>query len=194
MKKNVAANQNDKTNLVLLGVGIAALLISSPWAIQTILWATSPTWNEPSNAMPLLMVFIIPIAILAFGGIALGLALAILSLIRTNRVGIPESPAHGEFKMIVTRRVVVYSALAICLAFLSQNILNAQLDSTFAGTALLLLVCVTCLAQFTLVGFACYFSAISRETGVYVATGLVLLPTALISFNQLVSALVPLVR
>ena len=193
MKKNYAANQNDKTNLVLLGVGIATLLISSPWAIQTILWATSPTWNEPGNAMPLLMVFIIPIAILAFGGIALGLAL-VLSLIRTNMVGIPESPAHGEFKMIVTRRVVVYSALAICLAFLSQNILNAQLDSTLAGTALLLLVCVTCLAQFTLVGFACYFSAISRETGVYVATGLVLLPTALISFNQLVSALVPLFR
>jgi len=61
-------------SVFLLVLGIVIISMSFPSAMQTIEWMNSPNWNQPGNAMPLLLIFIIPIAIVSWSGLIIGLS------------------------------------------------------------------------------------------------------------------------
>ena len=193
MNNKITKEQNSKFDLVFLGIGIAAMLTSEPGLLQTTLMATSPEWNKAGNAMPLLMVIILPLAMLALTGFAFGLALAILALIRTNKVSIPDSPSDSNRRRILVRKIIVYSALAVCLAFLTQNLLNNQFEFETRGLSLAAVALLFAATQLSFVGIAGYFAYLTKAVDVYLVSGLVLIPTALFSFNLLSSAIVSLI-
>ena len=72
--KDNSRNAQGYWSVFLLVLGIAITAISFPSAMQTIEWMNSPNWNQPGNAMPLLMIFIIPIAIVSWSGLIIGLS------------------------------------------------------------------------------------------------------------------------
>ena len=61
-------------SVLLLVLGVVIISMSFPSAMQTIEWMNSPNWNQPGNAMPLLLIFIIPIAIVSWSGLIIGLS------------------------------------------------------------------------------------------------------------------------
>ena len=74
MLRNKSKSVQGYLSVFLLVLGIVITSISFPSAMQTIEWMNSPNWNQPGNAMPLLMIFIIPIAIVSWSGLIIGLS------------------------------------------------------------------------------------------------------------------------
>jgi hypothetical protein len=74
MLRNKSRGAQGYLSVFLLVLGIVITAISFPSAMQTIEWMNSPNWNQPGNAMPLLMIFIIPIAIVSWSGLIIGLS------------------------------------------------------------------------------------------------------------------------
>jgi len=74
MLRNKSKSVQGYLSVFLLVLGIVITAISFPSAMQTIEWMNSPNWNQPGNAMPLLMIFIIPIAIVSWSGLIIGLS------------------------------------------------------------------------------------------------------------------------
>lgn len=74
MLRNKSRSAQGYWSVILLVLGVVITAISFPSAMQTIEWMNSPNWNQPGNAMPLLMIFIIPIAIVSWSGLIIGLS------------------------------------------------------------------------------------------------------------------------
>jgi len=74
MLRNKSKSVQGYLSVFLLVLGIVITAISFPSAMQTFEWMNSPNWNQPGNAMPLLMIFIIPIAIVSWSGLIIGLS------------------------------------------------------------------------------------------------------------------------
>jgi len=74
MLRNKSKSVQGYLSVFLLVLGIVITAISFPSAMQTIDLMNSPNWNQPGNAMPLLMIFIIPIAIVSWSGLIIGIS------------------------------------------------------------------------------------------------------------------------
>ena len=114
--KNVTKLQGLST-IYLVGLGVVLTSISLPWCAQTIEWIFSPNWNQPGNAMPLLMVFIIPIAIVCWSGLLFGLTALGLAIYKSLRTPIAESSTATERNKVLNQRVLVFLIISVALLY-----------------------------------------------------------------------------
>jgi len=74
MLRNKSRGAKGYLSVFLLVLGIVITAISFPWAMQTSELLNNPDLNEPGSAGSLLMIFIIPIAIVSWSGLIIGLS------------------------------------------------------------------------------------------------------------------------
>jgi len=162
------ANSNYPVVLVILG----AFLISTslPWAIQTFAWTFSDNWNKPGNAMPLLMVFIIPLAIISWTGLAFGITALVAGLYKALRVPIPESLSDLTRNKILNRNILIFLILTV-----------AVLYNLGIGTPPTIFVLLNLLELLTL-SFAAYFTYKTHDKTLYMAWGAAILLLLLLTF------------
>lgn len=114
--KNVTKLQG-LSSILLVSLGVVITSISLPWCAQTIQWIFSPNWNQPGNAMPLLMVFIIPIAIVCWSGLLFGLTALGLAIFNSFRTPIAESSTATERNKVLNQRVLVFLIISAALLY-----------------------------------------------------------------------------
>ena len=114
--KNVTKLQGLST-IYLVGLGVVLTSISLPWCAQTIEWIFSSNWNQPGNAMPLLMVFIIPTAIVCWSGLLFGLTALGLAIYKSLRTPIAESSTATERNKVLNQRVLVFLIISGALLY-----------------------------------------------------------------------------
>jgi len=168
MKLLKKANFNYPVVLVILGAFLTST--SLPWALQTLAWTFSDNWNKPGNAMPLLMVFIIPLAIVSWLGLAFGITALVAGLYKALRVPIPESLSDLTRNKILNRNILIFLILSATVLY---N-LNVEMPATT-------FVLLTLLELVTL-SFAAYFSYKTHDKTLYMAWGAAILLLLILTF------------
>lgn len=74
MLRNKSRNAQGYWSAFLLVLGVVITAMSFPSAMQTSELMNNPDLNEPGSARPLLMIFILPIAIVSWSGLIIGLS------------------------------------------------------------------------------------------------------------------------
>jgi len=168
MKLLKKANSNYPVVLVILG----AFLISAslPWALQTFAWTFSDNWNKPGNAMPLLMVFIIPLAIVSWTGLAFGITALVAGLYKALRVPIPESLSDLTRNKILNRNILIFLILSATVLY-----------NLGIGTPPTIFVLLNLLELVTL-SFAAYFTYKTHDKTLYMAWGAAILLLLILTF------------
>ena len=141
------------SSILLAGLGVVLTSISLPWCAQTIQWIFSPNWNQPGNAMPLLMVFIIPIAIVCWSGLLFGLMALGLAIFKSLRTPIAESSTTTERNKVLNQRVLVFLIISAALLY---NL------GSFTGLPLAVLIVALELATLSVAGTFAYKSGDRR--------------------------------
>jgi len=162
------ANSNYPVVLVILGAFLTSA--SLPWAIQTFAWTFSDNWNKPGNAMPLLMVFIIPLAIVSWTGLAFGITALVVGIYKALRVPIPESLSDLTRNKILNRNILIFLILTV-----------AVLYNLGIGTPPTIFVLLNLLELVTL-SFAAYFTYKTHDKTLYMAWGAAILLLLILTF------------
>ena len=176
--KNVIKLQG-LSSILLVSLGVVLTSISLPWCADTIQWAFSSNWNSAGNAMPLLMVFIIPIAIVCWSGLLFGLTALGVGIFKSLKTPIAASSTATERNKVLNQRVVVFLIISAALLYNLGSVADLPLAvlivvlelaalsvaGTFAyktgdrrlliswGAAILLLLVLTCMWAYRIIMF-----------------------------------------
>jgi len=120
--------------------------------------------------MPLLMVFIIPLAIVSWTGLAFGITALVAGLYKALRVPIPESLSDLTRNKILNRNILIFLILSV-----------AVLYNLGIGTPPTIFVLLNLLELVTL-SFAAYFIYKTHDKTLYMAWGAAILLLLILTF------------
>jgi hypothetical protein len=176
---------NGKFSLFQIIAGAVLTVACTPLLIQTFLWATSDNWKQSGNAMPLLMIFIIPLAIVAFAGFFIGLVTIGLGLSQALRVPIPESLSDVTRGKILNRNILIFILLHLTLLNLNEALFNTLDEFSHRGIPIKVVIFVLVLLQLTAGSFATYYTYLTKKRALYLGWGLAILITLIWSALQI---------